>query len=186
MAYIFDPEILNTIAKKAIGLEKEDMFDQLTADLAAEYPGHIETGVRRWMFSNAGGMMGEIALLHASLSEYVLLFAAPVATGGHSGRYRTHLWDFYLAGQAKTYEEGELDCAIHEAGDFSTILKGRAAGVEISAGTYVLEYARGPIPTMLTFGLLDSMFSTFDLKTIWRTNRAFSRLVLRELRQGKI
>ena len=40
----------------------------------------------QWIFVNAGGWMGSMCLLHASLSEYVLLFGTAVDTTGHSGR----------------------------------------------------------------------------------------------------
>lgn len=186
MAHIIDPDFVNAVGQKAIGLPKEDMFDQIADDLAREYGDHVDTGPRRWMLSNAGGVMGEVALVHASLSEYILFFVAPVATAGHSGRYRAQLWDFYLAGRVHSYEEGELDTVTYEPGDFSSLRKGRATGVEIEAGTILLEYARGPIPTMVPFGLSDSVFSTLDLRTIFATSRRYGWLALRELLRGKI
>lgn len=41
------------------------------------------------MFVNAGGWMGSMCLLHASLTEYLLLFGTAVDTGGHSGNGRS-------------------------------------------------------------------------------------------------
>lgn len=38
------------------------------------------------MFVNAGGWMGAMCLLHASLSEYVLLFGTALGSHGHSGQ----------------------------------------------------------------------------------------------------
>lgn len=53
---------------------------------SARYPGHILPDEDlQWVFVNAGGWMGSMCLLHASLTEYLLLFGTAVDTGGHSG-----------------------------------------------------------------------------------------------------
>ena len=41
--------------------------------------------VREWLFINAGGWMGSMYVLHASLTEYVLFFGTALDTQGHSG-----------------------------------------------------------------------------------------------------
>ena len=63
-------------------------FRDVHQDLAKQYPGHIlpEKDLQ-WIFMNAGGWMGSMCLLHASLTEYVLLFGTAVETEGHSGQY---------------------------------------------------------------------------------------------------
>lgn len=57
-------------------------------ELRKKHPGHILPDEDlQWVFVNAGGWMGSMCLLHASLTEYVLLFGTAVDTGGHSGRW---------------------------------------------------------------------------------------------------
>ena len=45
--------------------------------LAKEYPGYINTE-QEWFFNNAGGAMGSMTVLHASMSEYVIIFGSAV------------------------------------------------------------------------------------------------------------
>lgn len=40
----------------------------------------------QWIFVNAGGWMGSMYMLHASLFEYILFFGTAVDTSGHSGK----------------------------------------------------------------------------------------------------
>ena len=87
MGYIFDPSTLHDVAKRAVGLKsREDMIRVVSEELKQRYPTHITLDVP-WLFNNAGGAMGQMKLLHCSLSEYILIFGTPIGTEGHSGRY---------------------------------------------------------------------------------------------------
>lgn len=58
----------------------------LTKYIWTRYPGHILPDEDlQWVFVNAGGWMGSMCVLHASLTEYLILFGTAVDTGGHSG-----------------------------------------------------------------------------------------------------
>ena len=54
MGYIFDPQELHEIGKKAVGLPHDEMVRVITDEMARAYPGHIETRPD-WMFSLAAG-----------------------------------------------------------------------------------------------------------------------------------
>ena len=57
--------------------------------------------------------------------------------------------------------------------------------MRIFEGAWMLEYGRGPVPTVLPFALSGASAS-FELRTIARTIGVYGRLVVRELLQGKI
>ncbi len=186
MGYIFEPEILHDVVKGNINESLDDAFDGITADLAERYPKHIDSGPRRWMFNNAGGAMGQIHLLHASLSEYILLFGTPIGTEGHSGRYRTEVHDFMISGEMWCYVEGDTERSVYKPGDWAFLGANKAKGYVAKEAAWMLEYSRGPIPSMLPFGLADTMLSTLDYRTFGRTMGAYAKKVVAQLMHGKI
>lgn len=187
MAYIFDPDQLQALTDRHLSLPLEIAFDGITQELAAAHPGHIRTKPRRWILNNAGGAMGQICLLHASLSEYVLFFGTPIGTEGHSGRYPTRVWDFMITGEVWTYLEGSTTRSVSKPGvNAMDLPAGKAKGYRAFEDSWMLEYARGPIPTMLPFGLWDTLFGTLDFVTFGRTLRQYAGLVAGELLKGKI
>ena len=61
-------------------------YDNINKEFQEKYPGHIlPEEDQQWIFMNAGGWMGSMKILHASLTEYVLLFGTAINTSGNSG-----------------------------------------------------------------------------------------------------
>lgn len=185
MAYVFDPQVVAEIAKLGIGLPHEQMFQVVADALHKRYPEHTRPTIS-WIFNNAGGAMGQMALLHASVSEYILLFGTPIGTEGHSGRYVTEVYDTMIEGEMWCYIEGETARTVYRPGETAFLGSNKVKGYRIPDHGWMLEYARGPIPTMLPFGLADSVFSTVDLVCVCRTLWTYGRLVVRELLRGKV
>lgn len=186
MGYVFDPSVLHECAKVGIDMPLEEGFDAITAALAERYPKHIHTGERSWVLNNAGGAMGQITLLHSSLTEYILLFGSPIGTEGHSGRYGAEVWDFMIKGEMWTYVEGDLERSVYRPGDGAYLSPSQAKGYRLPDHGWMLEYSRGFIPAMLPFGLADSLTSTLDVKTFGKTVKNYTKLVVGSLLKGKI
>lgn len=189
MSYLFDPDELQAIVQAALkqqDLDLEATFDWITTELRRRHPRHITNGPRRWILNNAGGAMGQIALLHGSITEYLLFFGTPIGTEGHSGRYRTEVYDFLIRGEMWTYTEGETERKTTKPGDnYAYLGKRRAKGYKIPSDGWMLEYARGLIPFMLPFGLADTIFSTLDVRTWARTVSSYGKLATGELMRRK-
>ena len=182
MSYVFDPDELQGIVQRHTHLPIEENVRALVDDLQDHYGKKAIDDNGVWVFSNAGNIMGTMTLLHASLKEYLLIFGTPHGSEGHSGRHRCDLWDIVMQGELSTYQEHELRARVLRPGDMSHLPRGRANGSRMGPeGSFMLEYCRGPIPTMLPFGLLDSFASTLDFHGIRTTFKVYTRCTLKAL-----
>ncbi len=181
MSYLFDPDSLCNIAKKGIGLPYEQMFETVRVELEQKYPGRINDKIQ-WMFNNAGGCMYSVAILYASLTEYILIFGSPIGTYGHTGRHFTEIYDFVIDGELWYFKENRpFERIVRKSGDTYYLDKLQSEGLCIPEQAWVLEYARGFIPSMLPFGLADSLFSTLDWKTLGCTFSIYGKFLLKNL-----
>jgi len=60
--------------------------------------------------------MGAFYLIHASITEYVLIFGTAVDTVGNSGRYWADISDTLLTGDFRQWKEGETRSTMFKAG----------------------------------------------------------------------
>ncbi|KAM4049105.1 sigma non-opioid intracellular receptor 1 isoform 1-T1 [Anomaloglossus baeobatrachus] len=180
-SYVFSREEIAGLAKEHSGLDYEDAFSKIIIELRKKHPGHILPDEDlQWVFVNAGGWMGSMCLLHASLTEYVLLFGTAVDTSGHSGRYWAEISDTILTGTFRQWKEGSTKSEIFYPGDTIVHGVGEATSVQWSAGTWMVEYGRGFIPSTLGFALADTFFSTQDFFTLFYTVRVYTKGLLLE------
>lgn len=182
-SYIFKAEDIAKIAKRHV-LKDESLpakFSNIALEIERKYPGHVlPEEVREWLFMNAGGWMGSVHILHASVTEYVLFFGTAVDTQGHSGRYWANISDTILTGSFRQWKEGNLHSHVYSPGDTVYHRWGEVTAVQWTSGTWMVEYGRGFIPSTVGFAVCDSIFSTMDFVQVFKLIRMYSRSLVQE------
>ena len=186
MSHVFDVDTLEGIARKAVGLP----FDQLTRVVVDEveraFPGHAD-GRDDYIFNLTSGGCGMMKILHASVTEYLIIFGSAIGTEAFSGRYRMDIHDFVLTGEMWTYIDDRCgERVVTKPGEHAVLPRGRVKGWRLTEGTWMLEYGRGFLPSALPLALGDVVFSAMDWRIVAQTLRIYGRHMLREVRQGKL
>lgn len=178
--FVLDPQVIHEISSRHIGLPLEQMFNDIISELSERYPGQIDDS-QPWIFNNAGGVMLQMKLLHASTKEYVMIWGTPIGSEGHTGRHLVEFYDTVLDGEAWYYQEGQFTRDVYTPGDHIFVGKGQSAGMHYPDHVWMVEYARGLLPSLLPFGLADALFSTHDFKTALQTLMIYFSLLTRKL-----
>ncbi|KAI0596540.1 ERG2/sigma1 receptor-like protein [Biscogniauxia sp. FL1348] len=186
--YIFEPSELHDLAKRSIGTHGNDtraMVNDIVSELHAKYPDNINLD-EEWIFNNAGGAMGAMYIIHASLTEYLIIFGTAVGTEGHSGRYAANNYFHILTGEQWAYTPGNFTPEIYPPGSMNLLARGTVKQYKMPEGCFALEYCRGWIPLMLFFGFADGLVSTLDFPTLWRTTFVTGREMVGNILVGKL
>jgi C-8 sterol isomerase len=133
------------------------------------------------MWSTAGGIMCAINPLHVSHNEYLMFCGTAIGTEGHSGRHRADMFDIVMSGELWTYQVGSFERQVHRAGELAHLTRGTSNGSKLRPGVWLLEYARGNIPSLFPFALGDTLFSTLDTSDLLQQIGVSSRLMLKEV-----
>lgn len=183
MSAIFDPEKLQEICRRHLELPIDQKLDAVIADIDRAYPKRIRTR-KRWVFTIAGGVAGQLTLLYGSLSEYLLIVGFPVGTEGYSGRFAPRIWDIMLEGEMSTYILGQLTPALYRPGDMAYLQSSTDKGVAMKPNAWMLEYARGFIAQAMPMGILASSLITWDFRSVRHQFIDYSKICLREMLRG--
>ncbi|KFA61281.1 hypothetical protein S40285_05515 [Stachybotrys chlorohalonatus IBT 40285] len=186
--YIFDTEHLHDLAKRGIaehGNNTRGVVQYIVNELNEKLPAHVNTE-EDWVFNNAGGAMGAMYIIHASVTEYLIIFGTAIGTEGHTGRHTADDYFHILSGVQTAYVPGSYEAEVYPAGSVHHLRRGDAKQYKMPEGCFALEYARGWIPPMLFFGFADGLSSTLDLPTLWKTTRITGREMIGNLLKGKV
>lgn len=187
--YIFDHTQLHELAQSAIAQHGNDtraIVDTIVTSLSATHPDYAINKNEEWVFSNAGGAMGAMYVIHASITEYLIIFGTPIGTEGHTGRHAADDYFNILVGEQWAYVPGEFEKEVYSPGSVHHLRRGDAKQYKFHEGGFALELAQGWIPLMLPFGFADSFTSTLDLNILYDTIRISAREMGKNLLNGKI
>ncbi|RKF54920.1 C-8 sterol isomerase [Golovinomyces cichoracearum] len=187
--YIFTPEHLHDLSQRAIASHGNDtgaIVSYIKNELSEKFHGGYINTDEEWIFNNAGGAMGAMYIIHASLTEYLIIFGTAVGTEGHTGRHTADDYFNILTGTQLAYTPGTFVPEVYPQGSVHHLPRGTVKQYKMEDACFALEYARGWIPPMLFFGFADGLSSTLDFPTLWRTTWVTGREMILNLVRYKI
>jgi C-8 sterol isomerase len=187
--YIFTPLQLHDLSLRAIGTHGNDtraVVGYIVGELSEKLPGGYVNLDEEWIFNNAGGAMGAMYIIHASITEYLIIFGTAVGTEGHTGRHTADDYFHILTGTQLAYTPGSYEPEVYPQGSVHHLPRGTVKQYKMDEACFALEYARGWIPPMLGFGYADTFTSTLDFPTLWRTTLVTGREMILNLARGKL
>lgn len=96
------------------------------------------------------------------------------------GRYWANISDTILTGSFRQWKEGTLKSHLYSPGDTVYHAWGDVAAVQWTAGTWMVEYGRGFLPSTLGFAFCDSIFSLMDFVQVFKLIRMYTRALIHE------
>ncbi|OJJ47775.1 hypothetical protein ASPZODRAFT_114865 [Penicilliopsis zonata CBS 506.65] len=187
--YVFEPNHLHDLSQRAISAHGNDtraVVSYIVNELDQKLEGKYLNKDEEWVFNNAGGAMGAMYIIHASITEYLIIFGTAIGTEGHTGRHTADDYFNILQGTQLAYVPGEYEPEVYPQGTVHHLRRGEVKQYKMDESCFALEYARGWIPPMLFFGYADTFSSTLDFPTLWATTRITGREMIGNLLNFKM
>lgn len=187
--YVFELDHLADLQKRSLqhhGKDTRAVVKYIVDELSEKYPSHVVNVDEDWVFNNAGGAMGAMYIIHASITEYLIIFGSAVGTEGHTGRHTADDYFHILHGVQQAYVPGEYEPEVYPAGAIHHLRRGDVKQYKMPDACFAMEYARGWIPPMMFFGFADGLSSTLDIPTLWKTTYITAREMINNLLHGKV
>ncbi len=147
--YVLDPTHLHALAQAAVRAHPDDInaiIPYIVSNLTAEYPASsiaLNLNASEWVLSNAGGAMGAMYIVHASITEYLFIFGTPLGTEGHTGMHTADDYFHILVGEQWAFDPPKLEREVYRPGDVHILPRGHVQQYKMHEGCFALEYARG-------------------------------------------
>ncbi|KAF4611079.1 hypothetical protein D9613_006491 [Agrocybe pediades] len=142
--YVFDLDLLREVSTSAIAASPNDtrgMVDFIVANLTDTYgSSNVRLNLKEeWVFNNAGGAMGAMYIIHASITEYLIIFGTPLGTEGHTGLHTADDYFHILHGEQWVFEPGQLEKVVYGPGSVNLMPRGVARQYKMHEGCWALE-----------------------------------------------
>jgi len=129
--------------KKPSPNNTQGIINHIVDSLSVTHSPWINTKSNEWVFNNAGGAMGAMYVIHASITEYLIIFGTPLGTEGHTGLHTADDYFNILVGEQWAFTPGSLEMERYTPGSVHHLPRGTAKQYKMHKGCFALEYARG-------------------------------------------
>lgn len=87
--------------------------------------------------------MGAVYMIHASITEYLIIFGTPSGTEGHTGLFLADDYFHILVGEQWAFQPGALEKEVYRPGDLHLMRRGVKKQYKMHEGAWAMEYVRG-------------------------------------------